>query len=352
MNLVYYRNLDGMRGVAALMVVVFHFFSYPISNYVHTDFYKGISEFGQHGVSMFFVLSGFVITRILIKSRSEKDYFRSFYWRRFLRIFPLYYLFLIVWYFLMPFISKDLSTPPLVEQIPFYFYLQNLHIVTGLNANGPGHYWTLAIEEHFYFIWPFVVFIVNPKYLKGIIIILIIVVIPLKYFLLIHGYSVNKLTFTRFDQILLGAYLAYLESKQALINNHIYYRKFFLGILFFILPISVLIYFGQRIIPQLKELLKYNLLGVFFFALIGLLIIEQKSNFVKLIDTFLCSKLMQYLGKISYGIYVWHVLVLIILARLLVFHIIILDLLTTLVLSVFIAHLSYFYFEAKMIKLR
>ncbi len=108
MSLKYYHNLDGVRGVASLMVVVFHYFTYPNSNYL-TDIalYQKITEFGQHGVSWFFLLSGFVITRILINTRGRNNYFRQFYRNRVLRILPLYYLFLFIYY-----------------NYPFFFLLQ------------------------------------------------------------------------------------------------------------------------------------------------------------------------------------------------------------------------------------
>jgi peptidoglycan/LPS O-acetylase OafA/YrhL len=76
MKLKYYYNLDGIRGIAALMVVIFHTFSSKYIGYVpNLSSYIKFTEFGQHGVSMFFVLSGFVITRILIKTRTDKEFF-------------------------------------------------------------------------------------------------------------------------------------------------------------------------------------------------------------------------------------------------------------------------------------
>ena len=80
MKLKYYKNLDGTRGIAAMMVLVHHFFFFKDTSYLaNIDFYQKYTEYGQHGVSLFFVLSGFVITRILINTRHEPKYFRTFY---------------------------------------------------------------------------------------------------------------------------------------------------------------------------------------------------------------------------------------------------------------------------------
>jgi peptidoglycan/LPS O-acetylase OafA/YrhL len=95
-ELKYYHNLDGVRGIAALMVVVFHFFTYPISSYADKlGLYQRITEFGQHEVSLFFILKWFVITRILLDTRGNTDYFGSFYKRGVLLILPLFYLVLL-----------------------------------------------------------------------------------------------------------------------------------------------------------------------------------------------------------------------------------------------------------------
>jgi peptidoglycan/LPS O-acetylase OafA/YrhL len=210
----YYENLDGLRGIAALMVVICHFFLMPsVIGYVHTDLYGKITKFGQHGVSLFFVLSGFVITRILINNRNENNYFRQFYWRRALRIFPLYYLFLLCWYFVLPLIVAQ-PIVPFNKQFQFYLYLQNFDWLTGLSETAPlhpFHFWSLAVEEHFYLIWPLVVYLTPTQKLSKVIISIVILIIPVKIFFLSHNISINKITFTRIDQILLGSLLAYYE---------------------------------------------------------------------------------------------------------------------------------------------
>jgi len=340
MKLKYYYNLDGIRGIAALMVVVFHFFLSKNSEYLsNLIIYQKATEFGQHGVSLFFVLSGFVITRILIKTRENSDYFSNFYKRRVLRILPLYYLFLFVLYFFLPLVFGGKVTE-FKLQLPFYFYIQNLTEILNIKASGPGHYWSLAVEEHFYLLWPLVIFLVHPKNIGKLIGISFLLIFVLKYFMLNKGLSINYFTFTRIDQIMMGAYLAILELNGFFSRKGALKKMVLIGLSIF--PIGALVYFFSDHFYYLKEMMKYPILGLFFFSLIGSLIILNEKNIVNRI---LSGKILQYLGRISYGIYVWHMLALPILSKLFITRILIVDLMLTFCLTIILAHLSYFYFE-------
>ena len=107
MKLKHFKELDGVRAIAALMVMFFHFFQNLDTQNVILISVKKYAIFGQTGVSLFFVLSGFLITRILLNTKHSESYFKNFYIRRALRIFPLYYLFLIIFYFLIPFFENS-----------------------------------------------------------------------------------------------------------------------------------------------------------------------------------------------------------------------------------------------------
>lgn len=345
-KLKYYKNLDGLRGIAAMMVLVFHFFSYPISNYIETDIFKRLTEFGQHGVSLFFVLSGFVITRILLNTKGDKKYFKRFYWKRTLRIFPLYYLFLLVFYYLVPVFTDGVYYSTISQQIPFFFYLQNFYWLTGLDQYGPGHYWSLAVEEHFYLIWPLIVFVFPIKYLKHIIFGIIICIIPLKLLFLEMGIDINKNTLTRFDQILLGAILSLMEFYKIFENNKTKCIRIFILLFLSMGALGVVIYTYSASYPFLKNIFKYNILGILFFVIIGYLIILPSQ---KKINRILESSILQYLGKISYGIYVWHVFVLIVFKNVIV-EIIVIDLLWVSIITIIMAHFSFKYFEQYFLK--
>jgi peptidoglycan/LPS O-acetylase OafA/YrhL len=106
----HFPALDGLRGLAALMVVAYHSpFSYYLTNFFDKAWFRTTSSLWV-GVDLFFVLSGFLITNILLDTRTSPKYFRAFYGRRILRIFPLYYAFLIVFYLLMPALGFTLSS--------------------------------------------------------------------------------------------------------------------------------------------------------------------------------------------------------------------------------------------------
>jgi peptidoglycan/LPS O-acetylase OafA/YrhL len=347
MKLEYYKNLDGTRGIAALMVLVFHFFYFNNASYsVDLNFYRKITEFGQHGVSLFFVLSGFVITRILINTRNEPKYFRTFYWRRVLRILPLYYLYLLFAYFLLP-IILDSQFVDFKLQLPYYFYLQNFVELSDIKASGPGHYWSLAVEEHFYLIWPLVIFLVQPKHLWKVIGLSVVIIFVLKYFMLSEGLAINHFTFTRIDQLIIGAVLSVLEYNGFFKKKKAAYYFLIIGLSVF--PLAVLTYYFQTHFFFIKEMFKSTLLAMFFFSVLGYLIARKQET---TINRILSGKILQYLGKISYGLYVWQVAVIFVLNKYAITGVLILDLSLSVGVSIIVAHISFKYFEHYFLKLK
>jgi len=165
--------LDGVRGIAILLVLVFHSFLLGgIRPAVWLDrIVTAVSEPGWSGVDLFFVLSGFLITGILYDAKGRDGYFRNFYARRILRIFPLYYGFLgfvfIVLPRLTPFGRHHLSL--LHDQIWYWTYL--LNVLISLRGWPPvadlNHLWSLAVEEQFYLVWPWVVFMLGRRALMA-----------------------------------------------------------------------------------------------------------------------------------------------------------------------------------------
>jgi peptidoglycan/LPS O-acetylase OafA/YrhL len=214
MKLKYYKNLDGVRAIAALMVMVFHFFQHVEPSTKLLNILTKVSVFGQTGVTLFFVLSGFLITRILLDTKETTGYFKNFYLRRALRIFPLYYLFLAITYYVVPLI---VNTPfgSFNQQIFYFTYLQNFAITFNWDSVGPVHFWSLAVEEHFYLFWPVVVYLFSTKNLSRVIIGIIIGALLLRIFMLNNGYGVFYFTFTRFDSLAIGALLAIAELRNS-----------------------------------------------------------------------------------------------------------------------------------------
>ena len=168
--------LDGLRGVAILMVLLFHVWrvpgggvSGPVSHAI-----ENFASIGWTGVELFFVLSGFLITGILLDARQATNYFRVFYARRVLRIFPLYYLTLIAFFWVWPLLAHHVAFFQLHgqgtfgprEQLWYWFDLVNLRtafyplIIVMLT-----HCWTLSLEEQFYAVWPVVVRFLRERWL-------------------------------------------------------------------------------------------------------------------------------------------------------------------------------------------
>ncbi len=295
----YIKSLDGVRGLAILIILVHHHFSIPG---------------GWLGVDLFFVLSGFLITGILNDSKGKENFFKNFYARRIIRIFPLYYFLLISFFFLSRLVvnleSKPLFQVYFTDSHMFWLYMQNwaqvLNLLAYENCNRLlTHLWSLAIEEQFYLVWPFFVFFFNLRQLKTITISLIFLSFLTRivmYYYSISWEVVYLNTFTRIDTILVGSLIAilfksgfFVEIKQSKLNV-ILLLLTFLTILFFIAsPIrnpntGIFIIFGYSFFA-------------FFFGMLILVLVTGKNIFLKRLFEF---KWLIYLGKRSYSIYLFH----------------------------------------------
>jgi peptidoglycan/LPS O-acetylase OafA/YrhL len=161
--------LDGLRGIAIILVMVHHFTYYRPTSGIDALF-GSVVFFFWTGVDLFFVLSGFLITGILLDTRGSERYFTSFYARRTLRIFPLYYLVLFVAFVVLPqfpavhpVLAGQAELPP---QWPYWLYLTNFSIADGGWVHGWVDVgWSLAIEEQFYLVWPLVIWLCPPRLL-------------------------------------------------------------------------------------------------------------------------------------------------------------------------------------------
>jgi peptidoglycan/LPS O-acetylase OafA/YrhL len=154
--------LDGLRGLCLLLVLQRHFNTFWNPRTIGEYFYTVPLHLSITALDIFFALSGFLICGILLDSKGGEGYFRNFYMRRVLRILPIYYLFLILWFMVLPAVwPGDASdfTYPLSTQAWYWTYLTNLMIVLRAPAPIPSrtyHLWSLSIEEQFYFLWPVV----------------------------------------------------------------------------------------------------------------------------------------------------------------------------------------------------
>jgi peptidoglycan/LPS O-acetylase OafA/YrhL len=190
-------ELDGLRGLAVLGVVIYH----CKARLIGTPFYAA-SLWGWSGVTLFFVLSGFLITSILLESRNQPHYFRNFYSRRALRIWPVYVLTLAVCYLKADwFVDPGANTP----WWAYALFVQNLFHWTLPSAIGPT--WSLAIEEQYYFLWAPIVRFLKRPWLLALVLVGALIASPL--FRMSHyAWKTPTHTLTHLDGIAMGSLIA------------------------------------------------------------------------------------------------------------------------------------------------
>lgn len=300
----YYPALDGLRGTAILLVVVYHNFGFI--NY---------TSFGWLGVDLFFVLSGFLITDILLNTVGKPGYLKNFYLRRALRIFPLYFLCLFIFLFLIP----RLFPAPGVDyyqqnQFWLWAYLQNwLYIFKPTDATSLHHLWSLAVEEQFYLVWPLIILLVRKtQTLLFIISMVLCAVLVLRLWAWQNedaNFAYYQLyTFTRIDGLCIGCMVALINR----INNKFFTRYTAVVVLFFALLNISFFLLNRRYQFSFPYL---ALAGYTTFAMLfGLLVQEAISQKTAIINFLFNNSILRFFGKISYGFYILHWPIYIILA--------------------------------------
>lgn len=221
-----YLELDGLRGVAILAVAVLHTFYRPemAAGFYQPGMlavpagdlrYANLASIGWAGVDLFFVLSGFLITGILLRAKAEPHYLRNFYARRALRILPLYYAVVLFHLYVWP--TARFGT---WEQISYLTYWSNFWQAANPaiyeHSPGLGVTWSLAIEEQFYLVWPFLVLWLSRRWLLRLAFSTLVFSLLLRLSLLqsgAHWWSVYALTPCRVDALAVGAALALLRPR-------------------------------------------------------------------------------------------------------------------------------------------
>lgn len=343
----YLKELDGLRGLAAIMVMYFHFFSRTHSgNSSINSLLTKTAVFGQTGVILFFVLSGFLITRILLSAKDQPRYFSNFYIRRSLRIFPLYYFALCIYLLFAGFLNEDANN---VGGATWYYwpYIQNIAMTFKWNVGGPLHFWSLSVEEHFYLFWPLVIYYTSIRRLPFVIAFLVISTIVIRSILLVNTYEVFYFTGTTMDALAIGSLLAVTERNNCLKK---YSRAFYLSAFsVVILTLGAIWLFvggkGLLIIQALK-----GTVVAFFYYLVLLMILTSGKNSIA--QKFLNQRWLAYTGKISYGLYVYHVLCFSIYFKYSKSSHLLVDLLICFILSYALSSLSYYFFEVRFLNLK
>jgi len=289
----YYPGLDSLRGVAILLVLNFHIF--------------GFSP-GWVGVDLFFVLSGFLITKNLLDTRDSNGYFRLFFIRRMLRIFPLYFFVLIAFYTAAPFLFSQKQPGSVYayytgNQLWFYTFTQNwLFVKKGLPPEPYlQHFWSLAVEEQFYLLWPFLIYLVKDTLtLQRTFVAVFLFALVTRLFLWFNpiGYEAFYYTTTaRVDSLSAGAFLAVsIQRKKRFSAMQIGLA----GLLFMVTLLAAFtLYKNLKPDNPVFATVGYSCSAI-FFMMICYLLIQSPTWFERF-------GFLKFTGRISYGLYVYHV---------------------------------------------
>jgi peptidoglycan/LPS O-acetylase OafA/YrhL len=309
----HYRVLDGFRGLAILMVVVFHASHLTTTSSYFMRIASRIGGFGWAGVDVFFVLSGFLITGILFDSVDRPRYFKNFYIRRALRIFPLFYGVFVLLLLLTPILHLQWRW----GHLAFLFYGQNIAMTIDgrLAMVQPGiyllHFWSLAVEEQYYLVWPFVIWAMRDSRkimglcVAGIVGILamrfILLAIALRYHLNIQNWNYRGFPMHA-DGLLLGSWLA-LAIRRRSVPEVVRSTRwlFWTGVagLVAVIVVSHGVNFGSKLMTTV---------GFTLIAVVAGGILLRSLVPGTLAMQFFELHFLRFFGKYSYGLYVYHML--------------------------------------------
>lgn len=305
---IYFPGLNGIRAIAALIVIFYHvnatmwfYGSTPVHYFEKRD------EMSRHAVVLFFVLSGYLITYLLIK---EKERFgtiaiRKFYVRRILRIWPLFYAALILAVLVIPFNKFGQSVSYNLKSIGLYaLFIPNFALMSGFKLPTIAPLWSIGVEEQFYAAWP-----VCLKHIRNIFLFLIVFLftcIAIKVALLITGnvwstFSIN-FNFFSYDTLAIGGIAAWLYA-----NNHpalkILYHP--------VLQIASWLFFAVSCVLGPFDI-HYIINKEIYSLAFAIIILNVSTNPAALLK--LRGKILDFLGRISYGMYVLHPFIIILTA--------------------------------------
>ncbi len=295
-------SLDGIRAISILLVIFGH------SAFMYSSYLLNLSQYlgklQSIGVSIFFVLSGFLINGFLIKEKSQSDKidYKLFYFKRFFRIFPPFYFYILV-------IVIFLNIYPILE-------LEDFEILSALSYTWNyvyetqnwflGHSWSLSVEEQFYLTWPFVIGLIslrNTSKFPLIIILLSPFIRIASYYLFPDWRSRLPIMFhSRADSLMFGCWLAYIYDSGAIIVWVQKIEKYKLHVLSFIFLFLASPYLKHLFQGKYTMTLGYTLEGIAIINLMAyILFIKKESKTYRLLN----GKILRHIGILSYGLYLW-----------------------------------------------
>jgi peptidoglycan/LPS O-acetylase OafA/YrhL len=306
-------GLDGLRGLAILMVMALHFGGGIARGATGVDlWFSRVSGAGWVGVDLFFVLSGFLITGILYDTKGTPGCLRNFYARRVLRIFPLYYGALLVLFVVLPLIGRG-SMPGVAKvaehQGWLWFYCSNfasVFIGDKVFAGGlvqAGHYWSLAVEEQFYLVWPLVVLWLRRETLMKVCGVVIAAVVALRVGLVVRGFEwVYFFTPCRLDGLMAGAMVSLILRGRRKVETLTPACTW----IFLTCGAALAAIWWERGLDSLDWTMGtagFTLLAGLFSAGIVLVLAAPASSWRRRVFG---GRVLGFFGKYSYGLYVFH----------------------------------------------
>jgi len=320
--------LDGIRGLAIFMIMQYHFWGLGFG-FVGVEPRRridrlvfGVREIGWTSVDLFFVLSGFLITGILIDAKARSPhYFRNFYARRFLRIFPLYYLFLAVVLTLGAIAGTRAPFAQFQElreqQLWYWTYLVNVRAsVEAVHGQIPivySHFWTLAVEEQFYLVWPFVVLALDRRALQVLCVAMIVGALCLRIAMVqgvFAGYlyenAAHVLLPARMDALALGGFVALAARGPGELARLARLTPSVIAACITGLAGIALWRGGLRLFDPVSLTLGFTLVGFLWAAVLVRAITGPSSA---LVSRVLGSRFLAMFGRYSYCMYIVHILV-------------------------------------------
>jgi peptidoglycan/LPS O-acetylase OafA/YrhL len=294
--------LDAIRGLAIVLVTLYRFGGgdHGAGRAIDADW---LVEPGSRGVDLFFVLSGFLITGILFDAKGRDHYFRDFYVRRSLRIFPLYYGVLIATIFLLPILApqcEEVFRPAVEHQA--WLWLYGANVFQSINAGwclGPfNHFWSLAVEEHFYLVWPLVIFCCSRVVAMRVCVALIVASALGRVAWLCcggNGVAIEVLTPLRMDGLAIGSWIALAargEQGLAWLTRYARPAAVACG-----LAALALWFANKRLLG-----VPYTLWAGFFGAMLILAVTAGQNSWLKWFGQ---SSTLRFFGKYSYAMYVF-----------------------------------------------
>jgi peptidoglycan/LPS O-acetylase OafA/YrhL len=296
-----------VRGLAILFVLVYHFTLGMTGQSLVSRLFAKVTSAGWCGVDLFFVLSGFLITGILLDSKESPGRFRNFYARRALRIFPLYYATLLATFAALPWITRWIGGFEGVEDagIWLWSYGTNIHVALRGHWFPLSHFWSLAVEEHFYLFWPAIVFWCDRRTVLWICGAMIVLALTVRVWLVTQNAVLAAYcsTVCRMDALAIGSLVALATRSprglEALIPVAV--RASLMS------AVALLALggwrFGFAFHDPVIQRIGYPLLDLTFAAFLVLVLAAPPSNPLAIAMNL---PPLRFLGRYSYGLYVYN----------------------------------------------